>query len=435
MNAPQDRDRSQGAHPSREQLTMYFDGALDPQEAHAIEEHARQCPACSDWLERLEREKAGIRAGLQELQRTFDGQLTGVEKKEALQPIMAGIRRGKWRRVALGRAAVLLVAVGIFGSVGYAYYRKDQLYREVMAELRATRAAAQIQTPTVDSSRRELDRGREFSLRESEKPNQLVVQLSPFLGPPYYNGLQVLWDAEADAPAEVVYEHGYAPLVPLIRHDYDLPQPGGQRRVTLKLIYRLSGMAIHKFADMPPVIVEAVPLVLTSEGIRAATGEAVRGVSAVITNPATDGATVPEEFTLEFTAQAHKQDVTTTEQDGDRMLHVLIRPLDGPPEDQTWYSVQPFTQRVSELPEEQEARFDTWAALPSVSRRPVSAEGDASVSSGPTRFEVLLVELPVRLVRQALPKAQMDLDDPQLRHEVVRARRVVRYAPGTEHEG
>jgi hypothetical protein len=110
------------------------------------------------------------------------------------------------------------------------------------------------------------------------------------------------------------------------------------------------------------------------------------------------------------------------------MIHVLVRPLNGPLDGQKVYSVLPFTQRVSDLPKDgSEALFDTWAALPGIIRSYASAEGGDPTKTGPTQFEILVIELPLRLVQQEVSKDKMDLDDPTLFNEVVRARRVVQY--------
>lgn len=296
-----------------------------------------------------------------------------------------------------------------------------------LAELERLRKVVSPKRPTPDSSRRQLDRGREYSLPKGDTPDQLAIQLSPFLGQPYYNGLEVIWGDDSKPAREEVYNVGYTKLKPLITHSYKLPQPGDQRRVTVQLIYRLSGHAMHKFGLKDGVIIETIPLVLTSKGIRVATGRAVDAVSAAITNPAVDDAEVPSEFTLEMSLQAPPRSQTSPgAAPEDRIIHVLIRPLDGPEKLRNAYVVQPFTQSVLDLQDlggSAELQLTTWVALPGVV--PNGKVGQP----GPRHFEILVVELPKLLVASEISRELMDFSDKQLKEEAVRAERVVRLRP------
>ena len=352
----------------------------------------------------------------------------GMEKRfNRVRPatkIIKMIRRLK----AIAAALILALLVALGGTGLYAYQTHSAL-SDALARLKNALAGSPIQPATVDSSRREFARGREFSRRDSDLAGELVLQLSPFLGPPYYTGLEVIWDAEAspEPRPELIYRHGYKALQPLIRHTYQLPEPGSQRRTTALLIYRLSGEGMAKF-QCDQVVIEKLPLILTSSGIRVSSDRASGAISASVSKPARDDTLIPEEFTLELTLRAPARLQADDTPDSDRMIHVLVRPLNGPLDGQKVYSVLPFTQRVSDLPKDgSEALFDTWAALPGIIRSYASAEGGDPTKTGPTQFEILVIELPLRLVQQEVSKDKMDLDDPTLFNEVVRARRVVQY--------
>src|SRR5207302_697155 len=81
-----------------------------------------------------------------------------------------------------------------------------------LAEMEKVKSAIPPNRATPDANRLLLERGREYTLREPETPDELVIQLSPFLAPPYYSGLEVIWDDGSESPREEVYHLGYIKL-------------------------------------------------------------------------------------------------------------------------------------------------------------------------------------------------------------------------------
>src|SRR5262249_34378020 len=92
------------------------------------------------------------------------------------------------------------------------------------------------------------------------------------------------------------------------------------------------------------------------------------------------------------------------------------------------YWVQPYQQDLDTLVaagKGKEYRFSTWVTLKGISSMVAQREKPAHA----TRFEVLIVNLPVRLSHADVPKSQLDLDAPPWRDTVRLARKVVRWEP------
>jgi len=130
---PAVNDRSavlgEGGHPSKEQLTRFFDGMLGRKDAARVKAHARECETCSDWLGKMEAEKAVFREALEavaeaspvepteaELRRAYDVCAARGEKRSLVEWVrsVAPSAERHWRAaVATAAAAALAVGVGI----------------------------------------------------------------------------------------------------------------------------------------------------------------------------------------------------------------------------------------------------------------------------------------------------------------------------------
>jgi hypothetical protein len=280
-----------------------------------------------------------------------------------------------------------------------------------LEELKKRGHAVQLVPVTPDLLQRELEQAQEFTLAKSDKPNKVVIQLSPYLGATDFAALQVDWgDGKG---IEWVYRRDdkQLRLSPQIEHEYALPGPENPRPVTVKLVYRLTGAGMKKFnkeSDQLPA--KTLSLVSTSRGIRPLESGAENSVLATITEPARDGARVSRQFMFEMKLELPGSGEVSPE---DRIVHILVRPLTGP--GSRSYTVQPFSQRRSGLLNVGgAAHLRTWVTLPSGT--PLGTE-----------YEILIVELSAQLREQEVSMELMDFGPEPRKNKVVLDMRIVRF--------
>lgn len=324
-------------------------------------------------------------------------------------------------------AACLLLGLGLAAGYGGGYQIAHAAASQTIAglnsrvsELRASLEAVK-KRPAMDALQ-QAERGREYSVQQGNSPTEVVLRLSPFLGLPYYAGLDVDWgDGSA---AESLYFAGTKPETDSqLRHEYAV-DPGSQQLFNVVLTYYRSGEAMESLrrsgrGDGAQTITKTLSLRVSDAGVFAVSGPDASIVSASIVEPNKDGAIVTEaEPSIRMLLRASEdQHSPTTEGGSERTIHLVVRALDGPVDLRRYSYVQPFTVSVASLiqqPEEQQ--FDTWVSLPG------AGSGDA-----PTKYELLVVELPVALVQQVIDRRLMNFDDATVRSEVVRSSRVIRY--------
>ena len=122
-----------GDHPDRDDLVAYSIGALDPQEAGAVEAHAPGCARCTRELEALAPAVAVLGESVEQLEPPPElrERVLGIVREEAdakqaelsgagrRQEAMRGRERRGWRgfllRPAVGLAALAIIAAGVGG--------------------------------------------------------------------------------------------------------------------------------------------------------------------------------------------------------------------------------------------------------------------------------------------------------------------------------
>lgn len=250
-------------------------------------------------------------------------------------------------------------------------------------------------------------RSAELLLGHEGKPNTLGIKFRVIPNSRDYTGVDVVWDAEGPNPQrEEVFVEGYVPFRPLITHSYSLPPAGSSRRIVIRLYYYTTGSAQREF-EVPTCVVESIPLVLTSDGIQMASAELSGSITVEMDEP--QQTNVEEDFRIGFRVRTPAD----IDEANAGVLHVLVRPLDGPGELRESYSVQTFRQNLGDLRAlgAREHRFSTWVTLRGILAQVPPQER----ASAPKRFEVLIVTLPRRVAQPTLPRTLLDLDTPEWR--------------------
>jgi hypothetical protein len=277
-----------------------------------------------------------------------------------------------------------------------------------------------------DLFRARFDMLRRFSLQTYEgQPVRLSLLFSPVIGPPYYVGLQVSWTEESDP--ELIYYAGHKSLEQVLTHDFSQQLPSvAERRVIVTLRFHATGEAMETL-KVGPVIEEKIFLILSQQGVRIASTEDADLVAPTILQP-TNGQEVEEHFLLELGLRRpiQKQPVQKQRGQSNRVVRVLVRPLDGYQKWQEQYYVVPFCQRVEELPE-REQRYPIWISLRAVlDTVPVGEKL-------PARFEVLIVDSSLELPDWKIGRNLMNFDHPDMA-ATVRARLEITLKPEKAEE-
>jgi hypothetical protein len=249
---------------------------------------------------------------------------------------------------------------------------------------------------------------------DETRPNRLKLLLNENIRLPYFSALRVAWDWRPDVKeSQPLYYWRSRPLPAVAEKDYDLPNDD-PRLVTVKLLFYTTP-EVRERLHVGDVIEKTITVLRTPLGLTVPPSAAGPGSTAWITTPAR-GASVDEKFSLGVTVTPAK-DVSS---DNDRMIHVLIRPLDGAPIWQDHYLILPLRLPLSEVAR---ARPEQRHYATEVSLRGLLGSG-APDETPPTRFELLVVELPFRLRGWKLAKELLDPEKPGMKPLIKDTRQV-----------
>src|SRR3569623_1056108 len=308
---------------------------------------------------------------------------------------------------------MLVHTLASMGSAAFVI-AKNKLLADELAELTLRHEAEPVPPNPEMLEQEEFRRGREFAISgSSTDPGLVELRLSPTLGPPFYVRFDAQWDISQPTSAETIYHYGNTQLPSLVPHRYALSS-GGRRRVIARLRFYLTGEAMLKFG-MRQVIDVEVPLRISSEGVRVeSTGEANQ-VAASILSPSADGAAVDRQLSLQLELAAPPSSEAAAETD--HVIHVLTRPIVAmnATSDEASYTVQPFALRVAAIRDfagRNPVKFDTWVSL-------ASLNGQSSERAGSEQFEIIVVELPVRVLTE---RVSFDVQDAVLARRTVEIR-------------
>ena len=282
-------------------------------------------------------------------------------------------------------------------------------YQELLGKLQSSGAARGVPEDPKAAFSEEFEKNMWFQPRTYPNEPKLGLVFNPFLGPPYFAGVRATWD-EGD---KWIYLPGQVPLVPEVFLDFsNLPVISGERRITLVLEFHPTGQAMEAIDGLTPKIQKTIPLILSPEGVRVASPDEQRMVTASILSPS-NGAGVEDQFVFQMGLQHPMLDGETGL---NRMVHVLVHPLDGDPLWREQYFVVPFQKRVDALPLDRETQTLTIPLKSYLEMIPLEPS--------PTRFEILVVDVPFQLENWSVGKNVLDFDS-QAAESMVRARIVV----------
>jgi hypothetical protein len=257
---------------------------------------------------------------------------------------------------------------------------------------KVNKSEQQISAAKYDSFDKGLQKAISYRLQTYlDQPDRLGLRFDQPLGLPYFVGLEVLW-AEGSEP-ERLFEANRIPPEPLYTHQYKLPL--NEQGVTLLLRFHTTPETMQK-AGVGPIVEEKVPLILSPRGVRIPSEKEQRRVIASISQPKDDqavGSVFRLDFHLQRPAQARASQPTRT-------IHILVRALDGCQKCQEDYFVVPFHMKVDDLSDYPQ-HYPTFVSLRGIL---------AGVPKGeklPTRFEVLVVDLPSKLENWMIGKSEM----------------------------
>jgi hypothetical protein len=316
-------------------------------------------------------------------------------------------------------AAVLVMGIFTAGISVTAYAKLNDAEAEKNA--RAQEMAAL--TKEKDRYARELEKAlrgqgsysREWEFDEARKvdvilnyegdPTQVGFRFLIVPGPPYYTGVDFHPDVNDPSKKPVeLYNEGYVPFKPVVTARYQLPRTGTTiARAEFKFYVHGAANTSLGLTDKT-VLVESIPLKLTPDGIHLAADGLADAVTISVEEPG-DEAPVQRDFRLDFKVRVDKPEAA------EGVIHVLVRPLDGPDALRNRYWVQPFRLDVKDLlaaGKDRDGRLSTWVSLGGV----LAEISRREKKSPPTRFQVSIVVLPVRLTRTTVPESLLQLGGP-----------------------
>jgi hypothetical protein len=246
---------------------------------------------------------------------------------------------------------------------------------------------------------------------DETNPNRLRLVLNENVRLPYFNALRVIWLwREGVKESEVLYNWRSRPQPALAEKDYDpVEEP---RLATVKLLFYPTAEARNQLG-VPDEIEKTLLVLRTSAGL---TVPPAQGSSTIarLTAPA-DGARINDTFTIGLTVTPPAKAPAE-----DSVIHVLLRPIDGSSVWQNRYIILPRRLRVSDVAQ---ARPEQRHHAVKVSLRGLLGSPSPDEAS-PTRFEIVVVELPFPLRGWYLPRELLDLSKPSLKPLVKDIRRV-----------
>ncbi|HKI36844.1 MAG TPA: hypothetical protein VKA46_33640 [Gemmataceae bacterium] len=416
---------------SFEELALYVEGRLkNPARQAAVAQFCQeQLPGFPPPLPRYRRRVAAVREAV------------GFFGRAAVDFILSGaVKAGRWVARRLPKRAVGF-ACGMVAGVGltlWAFIGAESRARDAEAEkAKALVAARHSEAEKVaaetklDGARTELQnlivaestapitpesflersrRVRGYRVQTYEgQPGRLGLSFSPLLGPPYFMGLQIRWTEESEF--ETVYYAERKALEPVYTHDYGT---GDDDKQTITLRFHTTEESARQLGNKQSgnvyFIDEKIPIILSRKGIRIASGHDAEQTFASIVQPK-DEQEVREHFLLELTLRRPDQ---RRPGKSNRVVQVLVRALDGYQKWQEQYFVVPFRQRVDDLPDGPQ-HYPVWVSLRGI------LESVPAGEKPPTRFQVLVTELPFDLQAWTVAKSLLNLDDPDI-GAAVRAR-------------
>ncbi|HYH68107.1 MAG TPA: hypothetical protein VD866_25655 [Urbifossiella sp.] len=274
-----------------------------------------------------------------------------------------------------------------------------------LARQLAAHKASQPVVQTPDTRRWEFDQARKLDVVFGHQgaAGRLAVRFRGVPRPAHYTGIDVLWDSEkvpAD-PHELVYNEGSIPFSSVVTHDYPLPSQGSQR-VTVTLRFFTTWAAQKEF-NTPRVVTHTIDLVLTPGRIRPANVGGPDEVTVTV-GEAADRPPVETGFSLGLTVRVPPAEQSPAHPG---VIHALVRPIDGPADLRGRFWVQSYLLDLADLRASGkglEQRDVAWISLNGILAQ--APPGQAP----PTRFEVLVVNLPVRLGQAEISSEVLDLD-------------------------
>ena len=283
-----------------------------------------------------------------------------------LERDLAAERARTAKGIPLGVAAsILLLLLFAGGSAGTAKFYHDKL---VLAENELhAREIATPATPTNldDWFRQEFKRARQYRASTVFKPAQnnretdrilLYVELEPSAQPPFFSGIKVDW-GKGGGPEMVYWAAGRTPFVPVLTQEYDAPKSGVTgKRITIYFQTTFESMTRLGVKDE---VAETFQLILSPRGGRIVDERDDGGLVFASIGQPKNGVLVSDPFPVDLTLQAP----AGMQRGGSgRIVHLLIRPLDGYAPWQEQYVALPFRQSVYELPS-REQTFRSWVSL------------------------------------------------------------------------
>jgi len=319
---------------------------------------------------------------------------------------------------ALPKPAKLVVAaLGLLLIVasGVAAKKLYDRARQAEAELVQARLATRIPQNPAEQFRNGFENARRPILQPSrDRPGHVSLAFPQSVRPPYYAALDVLW-GDGSEP-EWVFNAQLTLFESIVTHDYARYLPAvGQREFTVTLRYYPTQEAVDRL-KVGYTIAEETRLVLTAEGIRAGPIQTADSAVVGILHPS-PGQAVSDPFLLEFTLR-HPPGAPGT--NPARVMHVLVRAFNGGMAFQERYYVVPLYENGYKSLG-QERHYELWVPL----RATMGLDATQEENERPTRFEVLVVELPFVLEGWPIAQRQMNLDDPDLKASFVRARAII----------
>jgi hypothetical protein len=313
-------------------------------------------------------------------------------------------------RLNLSLAASILLtilSVSLIGASGKLYADRQRARRTMVqqqAELTALKLAVRATPRNIDDWYYQEVLGKSHYRVSSRVAGteqiEVILQIDPNVQPPFFAGLK--FDSGEGSGPELVYRAGHTPFVPVLSHIYALPS-GQRRRVTMTLYLQATGDTVKRLSqyDVGYELKEEIPLELTPQGASVIRDHDQR-VIAGFQRPEKNGGVV-DPFAIEFTLQGPSRPLR---RGAEEIVYLLARPLDGYKPWQDRYYVLPFRQPVDDLGP---------GSRPFIFYVPVRTTlGLDSIPEGeprPTRFEILIVQLPFLLQDWTVPATVLDLSD------------------------
>jgi hypothetical protein len=243
---------------------------------------------------------------------------------------------------------------------------------------------------------------------DNKRPDRPEVKLflSPEIRLPYFTSLDVHWDAE-NRPAdwEALYRWRGRPISMIATHGYQRNPEDAPRKVVVKLVF-LTGSDAQKSLKAPESVEKRFEFLFTSQGLFAAPEPSSSSVTVKILEPI---GKIRETFRLSLFLQAPKELARQ-----ESMVFVLLKPENGSKMwSESYYVLQP-RMRVADLAKlPQGQSIDAEVSLRQLLGSPTPAD------EFPTKYKVLVVQMPFRLQSWKLPAEMLNPNSPAFKTLIV----------------